>query len=66
MAPIAIGRKSGIGRGVTILPGVKIGDHSVGAAGAVVSTDVPPAVLGGGVPARTIRQLTVSDTFVRT
>lgn len=65
IAPIEIGRNVWIGRGVTILPGVRIGDHSVVAAGAVVSTDVPAAVLVGGVPARTIRELRVSATFVR-
>lgn len=41
-----------IGGGVTICPGVCIGRGSFIAAGAVVTKDVPPAVLAMGVPAR--------------
>lgn len=44
-----------IGANVTILDGVTIGSHSVVAAGAVVSKDVPPWSIVGGVPARVIR-----------
>lgn len=42
---------------VTILPGVKIGRGSVVAAGAVVTKDVPPFTLVGGVPAKKIREI---------
>jgi acetyltransferase-like isoleucine patch superfamily enzyme len=45
-----------IGAGVTILDGVRIGTGAVVAAGAVVTKDVAPFAIAGGVPARTIRQ----------
>jgi acetyltransferase-like isoleucine patch superfamily enzyme len=54
-APIVIGRNVWIGAGATILQGVTIGPDAVVAAGAVVTTDVPPAVLVAGVPARPIK-----------
>ena len=41
-----------IGWGVIIMPGVSIGPNSVVAAGAVVTKDVPPNTVAGGVPAR--------------
>lgn len=46
-----------IGANATVLGGVTIGSHSVVAAGAVVTKDVPPNTLAGGVPAKIIRQL---------
>lgn len=44
-----------VGAQVTILDGVRIGAHSVIAAGAVVSRDVAPYSIVGGVPARLIK-----------
>lgn len=57
-APIKIGRKCWIGMNVVILPGVELGDHTVVAAGAVVTKSHPEgfAILGG-VPARVIKTL---------
>jgi acetyltransferase-like isoleucine patch superfamily enzyme len=46
-----------IGANATILPGVTIGSHSVVAAGAVVTNNVPPHSLVGGVPAKIIKQI---------
>jgi maltose O-acetyltransferase len=56
-APIEIGDGVWIASRVVILPGVRIGAGSVVAAGAVVNRDVPPNVMVGGVPARTVRRL---------
>jgi maltose O-acetyltransferase len=42
---------------VTILPGVTVGRGSVVAAGAVVTRDIPPFTLAGGVPARAIKHI---------
>lgn len=57
-APVTIGRGAFIGAGVTVLPGLAIGEESFVAAGSVVTADVPPRNLVAGVPARPIRTLT--------
>ena len=44
------------GANVTVLKGVKIGRGSIIAAGAVVTHDIPPYCIAGGVPARAIKQ----------
>jgi len=41
---------------VTILPGVRIGRGAVVATGAVVTKDVPPMAIVGGIPAKVIGQ----------
>ena len=43
-----------IGEGAIVLPGVTIGPDAIVAAGAVVSRDVPPGSIVGGVPAKVI------------
>ena len=52
--PVVIGDDCWIGGRVTILPGVHVGNGAVIAAGAVVTKDVPPYAVVGGVPAKII------------
>lgn len=52
---IEIGNDVWIGTRVTILEGVHIGDGAVVAAGAVVTKDVPPYAIVGGIPAKVIK-----------
>ncbi|UHD18705.1 acyltransferase [Thiocapsa bogorovii] len=54
-SPITIGRQAWIGRGVTLLPGVTIGDAAVIGANAVVTRDIPAGAVAVGVPARVVR-----------
>lgn len=55
-APIAIGHDVWIGSNVTILPSVQnIGHGAVVGAGSVVTKDVPPYAIVGGVLARVIK-----------
>lgn len=56
-APIQIRNSVWIGSNVVILSGVTIGDWAVIAAGAVVSKDVPPYAIVGGVPAKIIKTI---------
>ena len=53
--PVTLGENSWVTVNCTILPNVTIGENSVIAAGAVVTKNVPPDCLAGGVPARIIK-----------
>jgi phosphonate metabolism protein (transferase hexapeptide repeat family) len=53
---VMIGHDVWIGHAVIVMPGVKVGDGAVLAAGAVVTRDVAPYTIVGGVPARQIRE----------
>ncbi len=56
--PIRIGDNSLLLNGCTILPGVQLAEHTVVAAGAVVSKSfTEPDILIGGVPAKIIKKL---------
>lgn len=55
--PIVIGDDVWIGANAVVLPGVTIGKHSVIAAGAIVTKDVPDYCVVGGVPAKIIKKL---------
>lgn len=54
--PVTIEDDVWIGRRVTILPGVNVGARSILSAGAVVTKDVEPYSVVGGVPARLIKK----------
>jgi len=54
MAPVSIGNDVWIGAHAVVTGGVEIGDGAVIAAGAVVTRDVPPYSIVGGVPAAII------------
>ncbi len=53
--PVIIGNDCWIQTGAMIMSGVKIGDGAVILAGAVVTKDVPPYAIVGGVPAKVMR-----------
>ena len=56
---IRIGDNVWIGAGVIVLPGCRIGNNSVIAAGAVVCSDIPDNCMAAGVPAKVKKQLIV-------
>lgn len=53
--PIVIGDDVWIGTRVVVLPGVQIGTGSVIGANSLVTKDIPPYAVWGGVPAKHIR-----------
>ncbi|GAC1353804.1 MAG: hypothetical protein PVS3B3_31050 [Ktedonobacteraceae bacterium] len=59
--PIFIGNYAWIGARATILAGITIGEGAVVMAGAVVTRDVPPYAIVGGVPAKVISQRTLHN-----
>lgn len=58
---MSIGNNVWIGAGVSILPGVTIGDDCVIGAGSVVNRSIPAGVLAAGNPCRVIRAITEAD-----
>jgi acetyltransferase-like isoleucine patch superfamily enzyme len=50
-----LGRNVWVGANCVLLPGTRIGDHSVIAAGSVVNSEVPSGEIWGGVPARRLK-----------
>jgi phosphonate metabolism protein (transferase hexapeptide repeat family) len=53
--PVHIGHDTWIGHGAIIMKGVKIGNGAVVASHAVVTKDVPPYAIVGGLPAKIIK-----------
>ena len=60
---IIIGNDVWIGYEAVILSGVTIGDGAIIGTRAVVTKDVPPYTIVGGVPAKTIRKRFSDDTI---
>jgi len=60
-----VGRNCFIGARSVILPGIRVGDGSIVAAGAIVTKDVPPHSLVAGNPARIIRRGITTGLFGR-
>lgn len=60
-----IGNDVWIGDHAVIMGGVKIGDGAIVAAGAVVTKDVPPYAIVGGVPAKVIKYRFDETTICR-
>ncbi|QCO58133.1 acyltransferase (plasmid) [Pseudorhodobacter turbinis] len=60
-----IGKYSAIGARSIVMPGVTVGDHSIVAAGAIVTRDVPDNVIVAGNPARVIRTGIMTTNFGR-
>lgn len=63
--PIVIGNNAWIGMRATILSGVTIGEGAVVMAGAIVTRDVEPNTVVGGVPAKTISQRNMPSPVYR-
>lgn len=55
--PVVLKRNCWIGAGATILPGVTVGENAIVGAGAVVTKDVEPDTVVGGIPAKLIKRL---------
>ena len=56
---IRIGDNVWIGAGVIVLPGCRIGNNSVIAAGSVVCSDIPDNCMAAGVPVKVKKRLTL-------
>lgn len=63
--PVIIGSNVWLGRNVIVLPGSKIGDHSVVAAGSLVRGDIPARVVVAGSPAKVIKSLDIPEGWRR-
>lgn len=62
---LVIGNDVWIGACARLMEGVTIGDGAIIAAGAVVTKDVPPYAVAGGVPARVLRYRFGPETAAR-
>lgn len=62
---IVIGNDVWIGYEAVLMPGVTVGDGAIIGARAVVTKDVPPYTIVGGVPAREIRKRFDEETIAK-
>ncbi len=62
-APVVIKDEVWIGEGAVILKGVTIGERAVIGANAVVTKDVLPYTVVGGVPARIIKEIKFTEAI---
>jgi acetyltransferase-like isoleucine patch superfamily enzyme len=65
-APVVIGDRAWLSCRTTVLPGVTIGTGAVVCAGAVVTSDVAPYTVVGGVPAKPIGDRSRDLTYTLT
>lgn len=59
--PIEIGKNVWIASKATILKGVTIGEHSIIAASAVITKDIPPCEVWSGVPGQFLKKITIPN-----
>ncbi|HTK49819.1 MAG TPA: acyltransferase [Gemmatimonadaceae bacterium] len=62
---VEIGANVWIGAHCVLLPGTRVGDHSVVAAGSVVNGAIPAGELWGGVPARRLKAIPTRESLER-
>jgi len=55
---VIIGNNAWLGRNVVVLPGIKVGEGAIVGANSVVTKDVAPFTVVGGVPAKHIKNRT--------
>ena len=60
-----IKRGASIGSGATLLGGITVGENAIVGAGSLVTKDVPPYTIVGGVPAKPIRRRFSQQTIER-
>jgi acetyltransferase-like isoleucine patch superfamily enzyme len=65
VAPITIGKNVWLGSDSLVLPGVSIGDHTVVAAGAIVTKSIPDRCVAAGMPAKVIRRFECPEDWIR-
>lgn len=59
--PVHIGKNCWIGAGVSIVPGITIGDNVVIGAGSIVTKDLPSNVVAVGNPCKVLREVNEHD-----
>lgn len=62
---IKIGNDVWIGANVIVIDGINIGDGAIIAAGSVVTKDIPPYAIVGGIPAKIIRYRFENDAIFK-